>query len=160
MHPKVVERNKDIHVGGKSKISIDSDTAIPNYPDARIETGSRRQRRPAAIARSVGVAPGNPGRSPMISWHPHPPVRCHPRPSSIMEDVLAPRIIRRPKPAVFGIFPMAAVKVRTPVRHLRFNRGNPALAIVGDTDPLAVRGQLVLEITQRNVRTNWPLTAS
>jgi hypothetical protein len=103
---------------------------------ARIE-GLRRQRRPANV--TVARAPGDQGRAPIVTGHPHPTVARIIDPAAVMIGRPAERLFRDPEPAILGHFPMPD-SIGSP-GSADADR-NPDPAVISAQHPAAIRRQL------------------
>src|SRR5207302_7574756 len=94
---------------------------------------------------AVAMTPHYPGGAPLASRHPTPTGTADQRPAAVV--IAAPTewlVLADPKPTgIIGERPVPG-RIRAPIE--RDLCGLPARTVVRDFDPLAVRGQIVVEI--------------
>ena len=105
-----------------------------------VDGEARTERRPADVLRAV--APGHPGRRPLVARDPDPSLVGVIGPSAVVVRRPSPRLVRDPQPSLVRPFP-AAVVVGAPAGG--DVRGPPDPTIVRHRHPLTVRSQAVLE---------------
>jgi len=94
----------------------------------------RTDRRPAIIP--TILAPGDPGRRPIVSRHPYPSIGVVVEPAAIMESGPTPAIVGDPGPSIFRIHPMATGAIRA---ETSADSRHPDIAVIRIADPGAER---------------------
>jgi len=102
------------------------------------------QRTPTIVVSPM--IPGNPGRAPAAGWDPVPAHAKAPRPSSIMMDTPAPRIVGYPGPATHRIPHPASIVIGAPSAVIHI--WDPDIAIGLFINPATVVSQLSLIFIQ------------
>lgn len=107
----------------------------------------RSQGGPSIIIRAP--SPAHPCRGPFMSGYPHPSIAVPEKPAAVMESGPSPLVVGSPCPSFLRIYPM-------PVGGIRLEIGactrHPYVTVIRIIDPLAVRGQLVIERLIGNFR--------
>ena len=135
---KVVHRDKIVVFWGDIIGEVDSRVVVIDL----VVEGLGRQRSPAEIV--VVLAPRNPGRRPVISRHPNPPVLGEKHPSSIVVDRPAKGLIREPGPPLIRIHP-APPGVGPPRRIGSKRHRLPHESVVPGLEPLTETRKLCKE---------------
>ena len=137
----------DIHTGdtvSRTKIPIICRRPVSAVSNANVYPGT--DGRPTIIA-SI-LAPGDPGRSPFISRHPHPSIRIIIEPVAIMESGPTPTVIRDPCPSIIRIHPMTSRAIGSESAPcIRY----PHIAVIRIADPGTERAQLIIEHLKTHV---------
>src|SRR5258708_11509419 len=131
------------HVDIGNMVAGTKDPIVGRWPvtaegDADIYPGSYG--RPAVIA-SV-LSPGDPGRGPFISRHPHPSIVIVVEPVAIMKRRPTPAITRYPGPAFVSIDPVPAGAILT---EIAASCRHPYISIIRIIHPGAIRAELIIK---------------
>jgi len=94
----------------------------------------RAYRRPTIIP--AILAPGDPGRRPIVSRHPYPSIGVVVEPVAIMESGPTPAIVGDPGPSIFRIHPMTTGAIRT---ETGADSRHPNITVIRIADPGAER---------------------
>lgn len=114
--------------------------------------GSRRQRRPANAGIHFVMTPENPCRPPYVVRLPEPAHTRVQNPPAIMEWDVAPSVIRLPVKAVFRLYPLPHVVIRTPIRIDGQGCIRAPIHDAFDIYPSAKRRQLIVKILKVDFR--------
>jgi hypothetical protein len=90
----------------------------------------------------VAVTPGHPGRSILVTRHPHPAIPVLEEPAAIVEGSPTPGIVGSPGPSLIRIDPVTIGGIRLKIRT---HRRQPDIPVTGVVYPLSIRTQVVVK---------------